>query len=204
MTRSAVLLIAPTAPALANVVPSTMSWMPDAVRTQVTVCHAPLFRAGPAISSFEPAEPMNPQEAWPVGCYSTLNSPPALSKRPLRIRSQSGVAGALVVLRWIVIVSVADPGFSAAADGTERNPRVKPNAVPENPGTPTATLFRVPSCPPTASCITVPEVSSMCHWATSPVGGGGVGTTAVGADEATVALPTGSRAVTAMRSVWPA
>ncbi len=113
------------------------------------------------------------------------------------------MAGALVVLRWIVIVSVAEPGFSAAADGTETNPRVKPNAVPEKPRTPTATLFRVPSWPPTASCITVPEVSSMCHWATSPVGGGGVGTTAVGADDATV-LPARSRAVTATRSVWPA
>src|SRR3954453_10131090 len=104
------------------------------------------------MSSFEPADPTNPQEAWPVGWYSTLNSPPTVVKRPFRMMSQSGVAGALVVLRWIVIVRSASPGLSAAADGTDTNPApANPKAVPANPGTPGVTALSAPSCPPTAS-----------------------------------------------------
>ena len=65
-----------------------------AVFTHWTVCQAPSSSAGPAMISLEPCDPMKPHDACPVGWYSTLNSPPALVKRPLRIRSQSGVAGA--------------------------------------------------------------------------------------------------------------
>src|SRR3989442_11710152 len=99
------------------------------------------------------------------------------------MRSQSGVAGALVVLRWMVTVRVEVPGFRSLADGTETyelDP-LKPNAVPRYPGCPSVTECRVPVWFPTESCIVVPEVSSMCQSAASPLA---ACTTAVGADVA--------------------
>ena len=51
------------------------------------------------------------------------------------MRSQSGVAGARAVRRWIVTVTFAAPGFSAGADGTEIQPApLKEKALPRNPG----------------------------------------------------------------------
>src|SRR4051794_2537386 len=203
ITRAALFQIEPTAPALEKLCPSTTRLIEAAVLAPWTVCQAPSFSPGPAMSSFEPADPTNPQEAWPVGWYSTLNSPPTVVKRPLRMRSQSGVAGTLVVFRWIVTVRSAAPGLSAAAVGTDTKPEpLKPNAVPANPGAPTVTPLSVPSWPPTASCMTVPEVSSMCHSATWP-GAGGAGTRLVAAEVA-VAEPAELDAVTATRSVRPA
>src|SRR3954470_716427 len=147
-----------------------------AVFTHWTVCHWPSFSAGPAISSRVPPDPTKPHEACPEGWYSTLYSPPAVVKSPLRMRSQSGVAGGLGGRRRVGIVRVAVPGFSGGADGTETNAEpLNANAVPANPGAPTVTAFSVPSWPPTASCMTVPAVSSMCQSATPPAGTGGAG-----------------------------
>ena len=62
---------------------------------------------------------MKPHDACPEGWYSILNSPPLVVYVPLRIRSQSGLAGALVVLRWMVTVKFALPGLRSLEDGTE-------------------------------------------------------------------------------------
>src|SRR3954453_16714796 len=96
--------------------------MADAVFVHATVCQRPSLSAGPAISSLVPPEPTKPHEAWPDGWYSTLYSPPAVVKSPLRMRSQSGVAGTSVAFRWMVIVKFAGPGLRAAADGTDTKP----------------------------------------------------------------------------------
>ena len=115
------MLIEPIRAACEKPFPSTISLIADDVLTHWTVCQAPSLSAGPAMSSLDPAEPMKPHDACPEGWYSTLNSPGSV-KRPLRIRSQSGEAGACVVCRWIVSVTSWLPGFRSLVDGTETKP----------------------------------------------------------------------------------
>ena len=86
--------------------------------THWTVCHLPSFNAGPLVSELL-VVPLKPHDACPVGWYSIFHSPPGVSYLPLRIRSQSGFAGTLVALRWIVTVRFLLPGFRSLADGTE-------------------------------------------------------------------------------------
>src|SRR5215212_438256 len=151
---------------LTNARPSTTTWMFVAVLTHETECQRPSLSAGPAMSSAY-LEPLKPQDAWPVGWYSILNSPPAVVYWPLRIRSQSGVAGLEVVFSRSVTVRLAEPGLRSERDGTVTW------LLPENryarPRKPAWLIFTPesePLCPPTESTIVVPDVSSMCQSAT--------------------------------------
>src|SRR5690349_17735295 len=121
MVTGAVLEIEPMVAGVVKVWPSTVSSMSEAVFTQVIVCQLPSFSAGPAWISTWLLDPMNPHEACPDCWNSILYSPPAVVESPLRIRSQSsgGGGGVPVVLRWIVKLKFALPGFMLAADGTD-------------------------------------------------------------------------------------
>src|SRR5437016_1362610 len=114
----AVLLIEPMFTDFEYVWPSTISLIDDDVLTHWTVCHLPLFSAGPLVSEAL-VLPLKPHDACPEGWYSIFHSPPGVSALPLRIRSQSGVLGTLVALRWIVTVMSLLPAFRSLADGTE-------------------------------------------------------------------------------------
>src|SRR5713226_6494088 len=119
ITTGASLAMGPTSATFENVCPSTTTLIAAEVFTHWTVCHVPSSRAGPAISSLWSTEPLKPHDACPDGWYSILNSPPMVVDLPFRSRSQSGVAGALVVLRWMVMVMFELPGFRSLAVGTE-------------------------------------------------------------------------------------
>src|SRR4051812_31438014 len=103
----------------------------------------------------------------------------------------------------MVIVTVAGPGVRSLAEGTDAELEPgKPNAGPAKPGRPSWTENSVPSWPATESCMTVPDVSSMCHSATTPTLPELAWTTAV-AFEVAVAKPTEFEAVTTTRTVLP-
>src|SRR4051812_23578927 len=126
MITGAVLAIVPMVADFENVWPSTMTWIAEDVLRHETVCHRPSFSDGPPASSAYADEPLKPHDACPVGWYSIFHSPPAVVYWPLRKRSQSGVAGALVVFMWIVTVSVWLPGLRSDAVGTVTVLRAKP------------------------------------------------------------------------------
>src|SRR5581483_6003480 len=75
---ASVLAIEPRVADLVNARPSTTTLIAEDVFTHWTVCHCPSLIAGPATSSAYPLEPLKPHEAWPVGWYSILYSPPAV------------------------------------------------------------------------------------------------------------------------------
>ena len=79
---------------------------------------------------------------------------------------------------------------------------MKANAVPKNPGCPSATENRVPSWPAMESCMTLPEVSSMCQSATTP-DGVDPGCTTVVALEVATPEPAELPAVTTSCTVLP-
>src|SRR3954467_4578603 len=97
MITGALLAIAPMLADFENVWPSMITWICDDVLRHDTVCHWPFFSDGPAASSEKPPEPLKPHEARPLGWSSIVHSPPEVVYWPLRNRSQSGFAGALVV-----------------------------------------------------------------------------------------------------------
>ena len=78
ITTGEVFEIEPTFAACENVCPSATSLIVVAVFTHWIVCHRPSFSAGPAMISLYPAEPSNPQDAWPDCWNSILYSPPAV------------------------------------------------------------------------------------------------------------------------------
>src|SRR3954469_18703764 len=126
MITGAVLAIVPMFADLEKVWPSTTSWIADDVFLHETACQRPSFSDGPAMSSEEADEPLTPDEACPLGWYSIFHSPPAVVYWPLRNRSQSGVAGAVVVFMWMVTVSVWLPGCRSGTLGTAPVLREKP------------------------------------------------------------------------------
>ena len=117
ITTGAELVIEPILTDFEKVCPSTISLIAEEVLTHWTVCHLPLFNAGPAVSA-PLLDALEAARGLPVGLVLHLELAAAGVDVPLRIRSQSGACGALVALRWMVTVMSLLPAFRSLADGT--------------------------------------------------------------------------------------
>src|SRR3954464_4319018 len=113
----AVLAIEPIAMAFVAALPSTTTEIADAVLTHCTVCQRPSLID--AVENTSPyLLPLKPHDGAPLGWYSILNSPPGVVYWPLRMRSQSGVFGALVALTRMVTLRFAAPALRSFLVGT--------------------------------------------------------------------------------------